>query len=99
MNQFLSRIAAEIAKMRLPAFGTWRDFPRAGGLLSYGPVPVQLLPRVVAHIDRILRGTKPADLAVEQPSRFELIVNLKTAKAFGLTSPTSLLVRAYEVIR
>jgi putative ABC transport system substrate-binding protein len=98
MHTFLENIAVEMAKMHLPAVSMWRDFPRAGGLLSYGPIPVQLTPRAVSQIDAILRGAKPADIAVEQPTTFELIVNLKTAKALGLTIPRSLLVRANEVI-
>jgi putative tryptophan/tyrosine transport system substrate-binding protein len=91
-------IAALALKHRLPSIGSDRYFPESGGLLSYGPV-AQHIERVPAQIDRILRGAKPADLPVEQPTRFDLAINLKTAKALGLTIPQSLQVLATEVIR
>ena len=75
------------------------DVREAGGLLSYGPVMVQHWPRLAAQIDRILRGAKPADLPVEQPTKFELAINLKSAKALGITISRSSLVLADEVIR
>jgi putative ABC transport system substrate-binding protein len=83
----------------MPAIFWNRQFVEAGGLLSYGPVMGQHWPRVATQIDRILRGVKPADLPVEQPTKFELVINLKTAKALGIAIPQSALVRADEVIR
>ena len=77
----------------------FRAFPLAGGLMSYGPVFPDAWQRVGIQVGKILGGTKPAELAVERPSRFELVINLKTAKALGLTIPQSLLVRADEIIQ
>jgi len=95
----LERIGAAAAKSHLPAIGYDRQFAESGGLLSYGPTPLQNLPRLAAQIDKILKGAKPGDLPVEQPSKFELVINLKTAKALGLTIPQSVLVRADQVIQ
>jgi putative ABC transport system substrate-binding protein len=87
------------AKSRLPAIFSPRDFVEAGGLMSYGPnVPAQFR-RAATYVDRILKGAKPGDLPIEQPTKFELVINLKTAKTLGLTIPQSLLVRADEVIQ
>jgi putative tryptophan/tyrosine transport system substrate-binding protein len=86
------------ARYRLPAAYAGRQFPEAGGLLSYGADPLDISRRSVAYVDRILRGEKPADLPVQQPTRFELVVNMKTAKALGLTIPPNLLALADEVI-
>ena len=94
----LRRIGIAAARSRLPAIGYDRQFAEAGGLLSYGPPVLQSAPRVAAQIDKILKGAKPADLPVEQPTKFELVINLKTAKALGLTPPPSLLLRADQVI-
>ena len=87
------------AKHRLPAMYEVREFVNEGGLMSYGPSLTAMIRRVPAFIDKILRGTKPADIPVEQPTQFELVVNEKTAKAIGLTIPPPVLVRADSVIR
>jgi putative ABC transport system substrate-binding protein len=92
------RIAALAASSRLPAMYGFREFPDEGGLMSYGPSFVDLFRRAATFVDKILKGAKPADLPVEQPTKFELIVNLKTAKALGLDLSPSLLARADEVI-
>ena len=93
-----TRIVEFAAQNRLPAIYVWSVFVRAGGLLSYGPSFYELFRHTATYVDRILKGTKPADLPVEQPTRYELVVNLKTAKALGLTIPQSILARADEVI-
>jgi putative ABC transport system substrate-binding protein len=92
------RIAELALRYRLPTFFSWRDHVEAGGLMSYGPDLSDLLRRAAIYADKILRGTKPADLPVEQPTKFELVINLKTAKALGLTIPPSVLARADQVI-
>src|SRR4030095_8177500 len=92
------RIAELALRYRLPTFFSWRDHVEAGGLMSYGPDLDDLLPRGPIYVHKILRGAKPADLPVEQPTKFELVINLKTAKTLGLTIPPSVLGRADEVI-
>src|SRR5205823_5852739 len=84
--------------MRLPTMFIAREYVEAGGLISYGANFLDLYRRTAAVVDKILRGTKPSDIPVEQPTKFDLIVNLTTAKALGLTMPSSLLARADEVI-
>jgi putative ABC transport system substrate-binding protein len=91
-------IIAAAARNNVPAVYWVSDFARDGGLLSYGPDRVDLFRRAAAYVDRILRGAKPAELPVQLPTKFEMVVNLKTAKALGLNVPQSLLVTADEVI-
>jgi len=86
------------AKQRLPAVYAGRESVEAGGFMGYGVDVLDVYRRAAGYVDRILRGTKPADLPVEQPTRFELVINLKTAKALGLTIPQSILIRADQVI-
>jgi putative ABC transport system substrate-binding protein len=83
---------------RLPAIYNSRSYVEAGGLMSYGANPPDIYRRAAEFVDKILRGTKPADIPVEQPTKFELVVNLTTAKALGLTIPEAFLLRADEVI-
>ena len=91
-------IAMLAARHRLPAVYSFRYFATTGGLLSYGPDPIDMYWRAASYVDRILKGEKPADLPVQTPTKYQLVVNLKTAKALGLDIPTSILARADEVI-
>jgi putative tryptophan/tyrosine transport system substrate-binding protein len=94
----LKKVAEFCADNRLPAIYGLREFADAGGLMTYGASQVDLFRRSVVFVDKILRGVKPSDLPVQQPSKFELVINLKTAKALGLDIPPTLLARADEVI-
>jgi putative ABC transport system substrate-binding protein len=94
-----SQIASFAQKNRLPSIYGQREFVDSGGLMAYGPNASDMYRRAAVYVDKILKGAKPADLPVEQPTKFELVINLKTAKALGLTMPQSLLRRADEVIQ
>jgi ABC-type uncharacterized transport system substrate-binding protein len=96
--RYRKQIAELAAKHRLPAMYGFREFADAGGLMAYGADMADLCRRAATYVDKILKGTRPADLPVEQPTKFDLIINLKTAKALGLTIPPSLLLRADQVI-
>jgi ABC-type uncharacterized transport system substrate-binding protein len=93
------RLAGLAATSRLPAIYSWKTYVAAGGLMSYGPSIRDMQRRATVYVDKILKGAKPADLPVEQPMKFELVINLKTAQALGLTLPPSILFQADEVIR
>jgi putative tryptophan/tyrosine transport system substrate-binding protein len=99
LNDLRGRIAALAAQHRLPAMYGWKMYVEAGGLMSYGPRLPDLNQRAAYYVDRLLKGTKPGDLPVEQPTQFELVINLKTAQALGLTIPPTLLFQADEVIK
>jgi putative ABC transport system substrate-binding protein len=94
----LKRITDFALKYRLPTASYVRDLVDEGGLISYGPNFGDLMRRAVSYVDKILKGAKPADLPIEQPTKFDLVINLKTAKALGLTIPSSLLGRADHVV-
>ena len=92
------RLANFAIAERLPSMFGWSEYAAAGGLMSYGASQHDAHARLASYADKILRGAKPADLPVEQPTKFELVINLKTAKALGVTIPPSLLLRAERVI-
>jgi len=92
------RIIDAAAKQRLPVMYGWRDFVEKGGLFSYGPDIRTMVRKAASYVDHIVKGEKPGDLPVEQPTKFELVINRKTADALGLTIPPTLLARADEVI-
>ena len=94
-----ARLIELASRYRLPACYEFRNYVRDGGLMSYGPSIDAMFARSASYVDRILKGGKPGDLAIEQPTKFELVINLKTAKAIGLALPESLLLRADEVIQ
>jgi len=94
----MARVMELALRNRLPRIAFFRESVPSGVLMSYGPSLVQAMQRAAVYVDKILKGTKPADLPVEQPTKFELVINLKTAKALGLTIPQSLLLRADQVI-
>ena len=98
MYTHAARIAQWAGDNQLPSIHIAKEYPAAGGLMSYGPRIDDLVRRAAVYVDKILKGAKPADLPVEQPTTFELVINLKTAQLLGLTVPQSLLARADEVI-
>jgi putative tryptophan/tyrosine transport system substrate-binding protein len=95
----LRRIADLAIKSRLPTIFNLREFVDSGGLIAYGPNRTEEFRRAATYVDKILRGAKPADLPAEQPTKFELVINMKTARALGITFPQSLMLRADEVIQ
>jgi putative ABC transport system substrate-binding protein len=99
LNRYTKRIADLAIKNRLPSMYEGSDFVEAGGLISYSANDADQFRRAAYYVDRILKGAKPADLPVEQPTKFELVINLKTAKQIGLTISPNVLVRADKVIR
>ena len=92
------RIVDLAAKNRLPSMYASRNYVESGGLMCYGPNLADLYRRAATYVDRILKGAKPSDLPVEQPTKFELVINIKTAKSLGLTVPPVLFAQADEVI-
>ena len=99
LNNNRNLIISLAAQHRLPATYPFRSFVADGGLIGYGPDPIDQHRQAAGYVDRILKGENPADLPVQAASKFELVINLKTAKAIGLTIPQSLLLRADEVIQ
>jgi putative ABC transport system substrate-binding protein len=98
-QRYVERVMAFAAQHRLPALYQLRENVEAGGLMSYGASQPELFRRGALYVDKILKGAKPADLPVEQPMKFELVINLKTAEALGLTISPTLLFQADDIIR
>ena len=96
--RYRQAIIASAARDRIPTIYPYRFFVKDGGLISYGIVPSDMFRRAAAYVDAILKGAKPSDLPVQQPTKFEMVINLTTAKALGVTVPPMLLARADEVI-
>ena len=99
LSGLYGRVADLAAQHRLPAMYSWRELVVAGGLMSYGPSQTDINRHTATYVDKILKGARPADLPIERPTTFELVINLKTARALGLTIPPILLIQANEVIR
>ena len=99
MTFFLGRIIDFTAQHRLPMVSAWRDFADAGGLLTYGPDRFEVMEQCATYVDRILKGGQPGDLPIVQPTKFDFVINLKTAQALGLTIPHSVLQQATEVLQ
>jgi putative ABC transport system substrate-binding protein len=97
-NSHRARIVELAAKHRIPTIYAHRDYVDAGGFMAYGPNLLDLARRAATYVDKILKGVKPGDLPIEQPTKFELLINVKTAKALGLTIPQPLLLRADQVL-
>ena len=98
-REYRQRIVDFAAQRHLPAIYDAREFVQSGGLISYGPSLLAMQQRLAEYVDKIFKGAKPGDLPVEQPTKFELVINLKAAKALGITVPQTLLVAADEVIQ
>jgi putative ABC transport system substrate-binding protein len=99
LNSQRTRIVELATKSRLPATYSRPEYVEGGGLMTYGVKMTELFRRTATYVDKILKGAKPADLPVEQPTKFELVINLRTAKQIGLTIPPNVLARADRVIR
>ena len=99
LNRDRAQILELAAKHRIPAMYQWREHAESGGLMAYGTSLTWLSQRIASYVDRILKGAKPGTLPVEQPTAYELVINLKTAKALGLTIPPAVLARADTVIQ
>ena len=98
INQAAKRIAETLANYRVPAISQFRSFPLGGGLISYGPDLANMYRRIAPYILKILHGARPSDLPVERPTKFDLVINLRAAKALGVTIPPSMLAGADELI-